>query len=621
MSWKAFSLALLVASLQGQSLPPLPFLEREPCIDGFLDPDLERLPVALLKTVDGKAQARARLGYGASFLYLCVEWEGREIQCRDRAYQNGDGLILVLAHPKADGSPTDAFRVLGFSPQPPGKRDRSHAFTWYRDKQLVFEALPGARFEAGSRNGKATFELRLPWDAVRPYHPWLGEVGLNLCLVQALPQGGKQSFFLLKDDRIQWEQNPRRCIPARFQETPAGCSLGAAGLVRSHLECGGRAELKLCGGQGFAEALVFDAEGRLVLSDSFERSGRATRELRTEHLAPGSYHLELRAEGWSSQGWFTILPNFDASRARRELEALSSLAPASRTTLAFRLQEIAAQRADLKPWDTAESLRHAMTDFEASLAQARSGWDSVAKAEGTQRRAYRSRLDGALVPYTLRLPQGMKGGEKRPLVVYLHGSGQDDRGQLDKSRGPEGWIQVAVNGRGVSNCYSSPEALSDVKEVLEEVKALCPVDERRIFLAGFSMGGYGTYRLAQENPGLFRGLAVFSGDPSLGRKWLGKGHPDFLQPGMAQAFRGLDLFVFHGSADLNCPFEATREFVQRLRESGARVEFVVGDGLGHGSLPPAVETRYFRWLEALANQERSASGEPRRASFVQHPAQ
>ena len=58
-----------------------------------------------------------------------------------------------------------------------------------------------------------------------------------------------------------------------------------------------------------------------------------------------------------------------------------------------------------------------------------------------------------------------------------------------------------------------------------------------------------------------------------------------------------------------------------LRESGARVEFVVGDGLGHGSLPPAVETRYFRWLEALANQERSASEEPRRASFVQHPAQ
>ena len=130
MSWKAFSLALLVASLQGQSLPPLPFLEREPCIDGFLDPDLERLPVALLKTVDGKAQAlKAEVDRGAlGDVYHARSWwirrsgaptrPGRSLACwrLGRRWYTTEAAVLEFAEASsaaASDRPADAPRPVG----------------------------------------------------------------------------------------------------------------------------------------------------------------------------------------------------------------------------------------------------------------------------------------------------------------------------------------------------------------------------------------------------------------------------------------------------------------------------------------------------------------------------
>ena len=53
-------------------------------------------------------------------------------------------------------------------------------------------------------------------------------------------------------------------------------------------------------------------------------------------------------------------------------------------------------------------------------------------------------------------------------------------------------------------------------EVLADVAAHYPVDPERVYLSGFSMGGYGIYRTFSEDPMRYGGLIVLSGVPYAG---------------------------------------------------------------------------------------------------------
>ena len=119
------------------------FLAKAPVIDGALDPELAALPGVSLPVFRNRAEnapaapVSAVLAYGADFLYIYVEAAQDRIQCRDRAYQRGDGIILALASPQDGDAATDEFQVLGFSPQAWGRRNWQYAFTWYKDRDFV----------------------------------------------------------------------------------------------------------------------------------------------------------------------------------------------------------------------------------------------------------------------------------------------------------------------------------------------------------------------------------------------------------------------------------------------------------------------------------------------------
>jgi dienelactone hydrolase len=84
-------------------------------------------------------------------------------------------------------------------------------------------------------------------------------------------------------------------------------------------------------------------------------------------------------------------------------------------------------------------------------------------------------------------------------------------------------IDGMTDGRGTSNCFTDDGAETDVREAIEDVIKNYPVNASEIILAGFSMGGYGAYRIYYEYPAMFKGIAVFPGHPNLATKWLGSG--------------------------------------------------------------------------------------------------
>ncbi len=239
-----------------------------------------------------------------------------------------------------------------------------------------------------------------------------------------------------------------------------------------------------------------------------------------------------------------------------------------------------------------------MAALEADFQALRRGEDPVARQTGVVRRSFRSRIDGTLQPYSIRPVAKPKPGRAYPVVVFLHGSASDDRGQLDGVKGMlPGFILVAPYARGTSHFYVTEEAQEDIREVLADVAAHYPVDPDRIFLSGFSMGGYGVYRTFHEDPARYRGLIVLSGIP-----YVNSSSPDFRDPSSLAGFEGVDMFIAHGTEDRNCPFAETEQVVERLREAGANVKFIVQPRRGHESPSLWTAIRMLSWLRRVARK-------------------
>lgn len=584
---------------------PIPFLSQRPQVDGRLDAGLDRLPV---RPLEGPGpQAAARFAYGPDFLYVHLRSPQDALRCRDRAYQNGDGLLLVLAVPTADGSPTERFQVLGFSPQPRGARTWQHAFTWYRDRDLAMVPLERGEFAAAHQDGVLELEALVPWSELAPVHPWLsGPLGINLAFVRAEEGASARTLHLLvPDGRLMSEQSPRAYRPVRFEVPHPGAGRWVAGPEQGCLAAGEPLRMRLA---GFSEALdlqvvLRDGEGATLSRRTLRAvpsTAPQTVDLGLPLPPPGGITVAVEGAGVRWTWGVTVLQPGGLDALRAELAAREgTLAPGAAATLAFRLQDAEARLARRRPEDSASGARRAIEALERDLHAAALGKDPFQDSAGLQRKAYRSALDRTLQPYSLRIPEGIQAGKRYPLLMFLHGSGQDDQGSLARPRAPEGWFELAPKGRGTSNCFSAEQAQVDLREALEAVLREHPVDPSRIVLAGFSMGGYGVYRTAWERPGLFRGLAIFSGVPDLATRWLGPGHPDFSDPATHGAFKGSRLFVFHGTADLNCPFQKTESLVQALRRAGAEVAFVTEEGKGHEAPSDATAVRFRTWLEEV----------------------
>ncbi len=616
----ASHLAAQASGSDGGSGSPDPlkieFLARPPLIDGAPDPGTEALaPVPLpvfLNRADG-APATAvtvRLAYGADFLYLFLEAAQDSLRCRDRAYQNGDGVIVTLATPVAGDAATDEFQVLGFSPQPGIRRTWQYAFTWYKDRDWVgFPPLRGAAFAWSHEAGMARFEILVPWSEVAPYHPWfITDIGLNVGYTQAVGREGVIEYQLTADPRLMYEVSPRLYRRARFIE-PAlddGTLTAAVSLEASHATAGEPLVLRTAAhGDGAAVFSAIVRQGRRELSRTevpvkAPAEGLAAAAIDTTGLVPGEYDLEVRdAAGAIRRFPFGILPGLDLAALRTELSAKSAALPrGTLSTLEFRLQEAERGLAELRPHSLASALGRELASLEQDFRALRGGDDPVADRAGVQRRAFRSRIDGTLQPYSIRPVASPKPGRTYPVVVFLHGSAADDRGQLDgwQARLP-GFILVAPYARGTSHYYATAEAQEDISEVLDDVATHYPVDTAKIFLAGFSMGGYGVYRTFAEDPRRYRGLIVLSGIPSPGGE-----APDFRDPERLACFTGVDMFVTHGTEDRNCPFADTERMVGLLRGVGARVEFVVQRGRGHESPTLATAIRMLGWLKRAARR-------------------
>ncbi|HEY1111072.1 MAG TPA: prolyl oligopeptidase family serine peptidase, partial [Opitutaceae bacterium] len=141
-------------------------------------------------------------------------------------------------------------------------------------------------------------------------------------------------------------------------------------------------------------------------------------------------------------------------------------------------------------------------------AQLREGKAPWLDARGTILRGYRSKLDGSVQPYALLVPESWP-RQHRQALVWLLGRGEkrteltffSEREGGQPQIAPKDTLVVMPYGRFCNATKFAGEV--DVFEVLDAAKAQYQLDENRIAVAGFSMGGGSTWHIASHYPHLW----------------------------------------------------------------------------------------------------------------------
>ena len=136
------------------------------------------------------------------------------------------------------------------------------------------------------------------------------------------------------------------------------------------------------------------------------------------------------------------------------------------------------------------------------LEKGQTPWADVA---GGVTRGYRSKVDGSIQPYAVVVPPNQGADDRLRLDVVLHG--RDARASEvrffdahDAKLAPKGQLDLVLHVFGRTNNAYRWAGETDVHEAIDAVKRNYRVDDRRVVLRGFSMGGAGAWHMALHDP-------------------------------------------------------------------------------------------------------------------------
>jgi predicted peptidase len=213
------------------------------------------------------------------------------------------------------------------------------------------------------------------------------------------------------------------------------------------------------------------------------------------------------------------------------------------------------------------------------------------------------------MPYRLFRPEG---AGKMPLVVYLHGSGgqgDDNLKQLglgnifgtrvwllpeNQKKFPcyvvapqsdRGWVRYDPAKLDKGEYEMVPglgQGTGMALEVIDSLVREFPIDERRIYVTGQSMGGAGTWNIISNRPKFFAAAAICCGSRS-----TEDGTGSIETP----------VWNFHGGADQTVPVALSRDRITARRKAGGTPLYTEYAGVDHNVWEWAfTEPELVKWL-------------------------
>jgi len=224
------------------------------------------------------------------------------------------------------------------------------------------------------------------------------------------------------------------------------------------------------------------------------------------------------------------------------------------------------------------------------------------------------------IGYLEYLPQGYHSNTNEyPVVISLHGIKEKGTSSTNRSSiladlakvDNVGLPRYVKDGKKYPFILISPQLKSNygtwpasyVMQVINHVKKHLRIDERRIYLTGLSLGGFGVWRTAGEYPDVFAAIApVCSGGSAINKA-------DEI------AAANLPIWAFHGSSDRIVSYTVTTRMINAVNASPRKpsplAKTTIFPGMGHNVWDKTyLETGVLDWL--LKHRKGSAPKSPDR---------
>jgi predicted peptidase len=209
--------------------------------------------------------------------------------------------------------------------------------------------------------------------------------------------------------------------------------------------------------------------------------------------------------------------------------------------------------------------------------------------------------DGSESPYVVYVPQKYDPAKPAPIMLFLHGAGESKGGtKMPVEQGiANGHIQkrakdfpaivvipqaeevkVAYADRWLPKNPDGKRAIAMLETTMKEYK----VDEKRVYLTGLSMGGYGAWAMAAEYPDRWAAIVPICGGAD---------------PAIAEKIKNIPCWAFHGESDAVVKPELSRKLIDALKAAGGKPRYTEMAWVGHNSWDPAYSVdELYTWMFA-----------------------
>lgn len=296
-------------------------------------------------------------------------------------------------------------------------------------------------------------------------------------------------------------------------------------------------------------------------------------------------------------------------------------------------QSLALLRGDIERYLTPVDL-NALAAGATQTFEARPGYHDriyVSDSPVNQESESGAYFQGPFQHYGLYLPSTYRPGRILPATWWTHyrgGHAHDAAawvpGLLRHFGEERSNIVITPGARGTSTWYVG-RGHEDFLEVWDDAMASFPIDPARVYMTGYSMGGFASWLLPMLYPDRFAGASPTAGPPTQGL-WAGAGPATGSQNGgdaeaqllfnLVENARNVPYAIYHGTNDELVPYTGVARMATRFTELGYRNRLYTFPGYEHYTA-----AIFDEWQDAAGYLNRSSRDpNPPRVTYRRVPA-
>ena len=209
--------------------------------------------------------------------------------------------------------------------------------------------------------------------------------------------------------------------------------------------------------------------------------------------------------------------------------------------------------------------------------------------------------NGQMLKYRFYNPVGKNNNKKYPLVVHFHGAGSRGDNNISQislakkvnrkkypcfvfaPQCPAGKKWVSTDWTKLSHKMASApnDQMAMAMAAIDEIIKKYPIDTRRIYVYGQSMGGFATWEIISRRPDMFAAAVPVCGGAD---------------ETLASRITHIPVWVFHGKLDPIVKVERSRNMVNALQTAGGKPKYTEFPNVKHNAWSYAYTSELFQWM-------------------------